>query len=377
MMARDRRRTLLALVAALALLAAACGGGGEEDVAEAPAGGDEAAAPGGGGEDLTVDGVLIADAQTHQAALEEEPIVAYLAYAEEAMNAILEVYTEDTGLEVDFLQQPTGRMMERILTEKGADALTADVITVPEDANLVQLVDAGVFRAHEIPNHDEYEEQYVQEDRLYYEMAIGTSTLAFNNALVEETEGPRTYGDLLDPQWAGGLIGVVPINQGSTGYTFWRLMMEDYGEEYWEEMAAQEPVLQPGTGPLHDELVRGEYPIAIGRPPIIGTQIDDGAPLTMVWPEGERTPAWTWGLGVVDGAANENAAEVFVNWMLSVRGQSTIAQVSGDFPTHPDAPPPAVQGEPLPVPDFYFHDDTPEEVQANMARWEEIFGFTG
>lgn len=368
-----RSTALAAAFAATTLILAACGGSSDAPAAPAaPAPAPTPAPEPAGPEDLVINGVFIADGATYAAALDEGAISAYLAYGERAMTNMLTLFTEQTGIKVDFLQQPTGRMVERVLTEIGANALEADVVMVPEDANLLTFVEAGVYQPHRVPNEDEFDASYVRDDSLFIKPVTGSSILAYNSGVLSADQAPTTYTDLLKPEFRGN-IGLVPITQGATGYTLWRMLLEDYGIEFWEQMAEQEINLQPGTGPLHDALTRGEYAVAAGRPPILATQIADGAPLELVFPSDARTPGFVWGIGITSTTVRPNAAAVLVNWFTSVVGQEAFALNSGDFPTHPDAPRPVVRGQELPAVNFYFHDDTPAEVERYKALWERIF----
>ena len=64
-------------------------------------------------------------------------------------------------------------------------------------------------------------------------------TLGWNTDDVPD--GLTDYPDLLDPELAGGRIGVIDPAIGPAVVDFWLWVEENYGEEYLEQLAAQEP----------------------------------------------------------------------------------------------------------------------------------------
>ncbi|RZI86333.1 MAG: iron ABC transporter substrate-binding protein, partial [Microbacterium sp.] len=103
----------------------------------------------------------------------------------------------------------------------------------------------------------------------------------------------------------------------------------------------------------------------------------DSAPIAMVVPE-EGLVLFSFFAGKVAEAENSEAAEVFLNYALSKRGQSVIAQV-GDYGARADVAPPETVDGALPALDSDQVWVMPAEKEleygaADAAVWKAAFG---
>ncbi|MEZ5265358.1 MAG: hypothetical protein R2755_27080 [Acidimicrobiales bacterium] len=124
-MIRNRRqltaRAGLALLAG-ALLAAGCGSDDSSSTsattdagAAATTAAGSATSPAGGAEGFSIDGDLVIDQETYDAAKEEGTLTVYTVSTEEFAIAIGERFTEDTGIEVEVFRAPGSELTQRIL----------------------------------------------------------------------------------------------------------------------------------------------------------------------------------------------------------------------------------------------------------------------
>ena len=100
------------------------------------------------------------------------------------------------------------------------------------------------------------------------------------------------------------------------------------GEDSHAKQAALGIVQFPSGAPTSDALVRGEIQIAPLLYNIAFNKIRDGAPVEAVFaPEG--VPIIPFAEGIPATAKNPNAARVFMNWRLSVEGQTILIRDTG------------------------------------------------
>lgn len=364
-------RTLTAVLLGLVMVLAAC----SDDGGDAP----EAAVETEGGEGLVIDGETIADQELYDAAQEEGNLVVYSGFPEGAELAIQEAFSEDTGISVENVRAPTGQLVERILSEAGADQLGADAIRISDIALVTQVGEAGVYAEHEIPNADVYDEQFIDPDGLWFASVIPTMGLSYNTELVDEADAPTSWEDMLDPQWEGNLC----LGQaGAGGSTFsWAYYQRvELGIEYWEALAEQNPSILSSTATVAEENARGECAVAINHQGTTALQINEGAPLQFVFAE-EANTVWPHYLSLTSQAPNPSAGALFVNWSMSLRGQTVAATAATDFVPHPDAPSPALGDVEFPPLDevnpYYADNDEWVEVRADwVEEWYTLFGYT-
>lgn len=367
----QKYRKVTALLFGLTLLLAACGNGTDE-VPEAEVEEEEGAG-------LVIDGEEIADQELYDAAQEEGNVVVYSGFPEAAELAIQDAFSEDTGISVENVRAPTGQLVERILSEAGAGELGADAIRISDIALVTEVMEADVYASHEIPNADVYDERFRDPDGLWYASVTPTMGLSYNTELVDEADAPSSWEDMLDPKWQGNLC----LGQaGAGGSTFsWAYFQRvEFGMDYWEALAEQNPSILSSTATVAEENARGECAVAINHQGTTALQMNDGAPLQYVFAE-EGNTVWPHYLSLTSQAPNPNAGQLFLNWSMSLRGQTVAATAATDYVPHPDAPSPALGDIEFPAFDeidpYFADNDEWVEVRSDwVSEWYTLFGYT-
>jgi iron(III) transport system substrate-binding protein len=171
--------------------------------------------------------------------------------------------------------------------------------------------------------------------------------LSYNTELVAEADVPKKWTDLLDPKWADKKLGWTIISGGSNwARELW--LRETYGKEYWEGIARQTPIVSDSNAVTTELLARGEVMVAVGLPASVAQAAADGAPVEVIFPE-DGMIAYNQYAALAATAERPNAAKVFLNWVLSPRGQEIIATKLGNYPVMEGAPGPVVGERTLPT----------------------------
>jgi len=363
-----RRRAVIAVAAILCLTA--CGGGdGDEESGTAIQSNGE----------LAVDGEVIAPADLMKAATKEGSVNVYTSLNEVTNKAVAEAFEKDTGLSVKGIVTPTGKLYERIQSEAGSGKLPADVIGMPDESLFKTLVDDDLFVPHKVPNDDAIPAEYKFSDGLYYALNSAPTVIAYNSGVIDKSDVPQTWADLPATGSSKQRIGMVHASQGAGGWGLALFMRQKFGKEYWEELAAAKPVLESSVGSLAEKLGRGEVAVAAARPPEVGGLIEQGAPVGYVWPD-DGTPMFNFFISQVAKGKNPNAAQVYINWSLSKRGQSVLAKEGGDYPVNPEAGNPVINDKELPPLDSVNPVIAKSEDWLNLrddwiGEWNEVFGY--
>ena len=113
-------------------------------------------------------------------------------------------YSEETGIEVEFLTGNDAELRERIAAE-GEDT-EADVYLTVDAGNLAAAAEEGLFQPLDSPILDEaIPAEYRDPQDRWFGLALRTRTIVYNPELIAEDEVPTTYEELADPEWEGRL----------------------------------------------------------------------------------------------------------------------------------------------------------------------------
>jgi iron(III) transport system substrate-binding protein len=166
-------------------------------------------------------------------------------------------------------------------------------------------------------------------------------SIAYNTKSVPAEKVPKTYEDLLDPQWKGKMAW--PLDSASAGALFITNLRMAWGEDkaagYFKKLAAQN-IINFGSGnarALVDRVIAGEYPIALAifaHHPLISA--GKGAPVAPQLLSPVASAAGT--LAIPRTAKHPHAALLLADFILSREGQEILAAAEY-LPVRPDVEP--------------------------------------
>lgn len=163
--------------------------------------------------------------------------------------------------------------------------------------------------------------------------------MVFNAAIMKGRQLPQSRDELVDaihrdPAFWKGRIGMYDIRQSSTGYL---LMSQDarQGSDFGSFLAtvgSTGPWTSGATANIFDEIEQGK--LALGYN-LLGSyarrRIKAGAPLQIVYPR-DYTLALSRTAIIARNAPHPASAKAFVDYLLSSRGQSILANAGGLSP---------------------------------------------
>jgi iron(III) transport system substrate-binding protein len=261
-----------------------------------------------------------------EAAKKEGKIVYYTANFTEVEQETIKAFNKRFPfVRIEMVRAPGGQLIARIKTEAAAGKLAADVIDHSDRALMQPLED--LFQDYTPPNAAAYRDDVLISKKLWPRVTLAWS-IAYNTELVKNP--PKSWMDLIKPEYGPKKIGQVIAPSGGTTWT--RVMFERQvlGEDYHKKQAATQPVLYPSGAPLSDAVVRGEVSIAPLLYNIIYVKKRDGAPVDAFFPP-EGVPVNFYASGVTKTATNPNAGKLWLNWCLSEEGQAFMIKEQGNI----------------------------------------------
>jgi iron(III) transport system substrate-binding protein len=168
-------------------------------------------------------------------------------------------------------------------------------------------------------------------------------TVSYNTDLVDESEAPRTFEDLLDPKW-NGKIAVGDILTGVYGLTLGGINAGVIDESWVEDFAATDPVVVPSERDVFTAVSTGQVPIGLNNY-IRGEQFlqTDNLPVAFVADFEDGIGDGVYYRGTVVNAPNALASDLLVAWWLTPEAMELLS-IQGQAGLMPGAP--AVAGQP-------------------------------
>lgn len=263
------------------------------------------------------------------AASAAEPLVLYTNDFEDIIG---DRFTADTGHEIEVVQMSGGNLLARIAAESNNPQW--DVLLFDGVGSLHNIDQDGLFRRGWTPdNFDNLTEQaraLVPESMGW--MPVGSTAscvIAYRTDLVAEP--PQGYADLTHERFKG-LVGQADPAVAAPAYPCVAALHHDLGmdaaRELYTGILDNDLRVFRTNGPTGRALAAGEIHVALlSSPPSYNLQRTEDN-IAVVWPQ-EGAPASSRGTAIQAGTRHVDAAEAFVNWLLTPETQQFLTDEGG------------------------------------------------
>jgi ABC-type Fe3+ transport system substrate-binding protein len=265
-------------------------------------------------------------------------------YAAMIVNQAMRPIAEKFGKKYPFIKLTYWRadsedIVQKASAEVRANNIVADVIEGTGAGE--QAVQAGIVQPYFTPVLAAYPEAYRDSNAMWTPTRLSYYSIAYNTRLVPADKVPKSYEDLLDPQWKGKMAWRIGSASGTPLFiTNLRLAWgEDKAKAYFDKLKEQK-IVNFGAGSartLVDRVIAGEYAIALNifaHHPLISK--GKGAPVNSQLMDPVASTAST--MSVVKGLKHPHAALLLIDYILSKEGQEILSSAEY-FPADPAVPP--------------------------------------
>jgi ABC-type Fe3+ transport system substrate-binding protein len=166
-------------------------------------------------------------------------------------------------------------------------------------------------------------EDNIKTNRFIYSFLADFSTPPFCNTDLVKPGEISSYDDFLQPKWKGK-IGFFEPRIPSAGQGLWGFLLKIKGKEFLQRLANQDLFISRDGKQLADALAKGTVAINLGQSQrFIEPYIKAGIPIKSIsnLKEGLSGSNGFGTVAVMKNAPNQNAAKVYINWLLSKEGQ--------------------------------------------------------
>lgn len=300
-------------------------------------------------------------------------LVLYSPHPAETINLLVKEFQEKTGIKVDVVAAGTGELLKRIESEDGN--AQADVLWGGGAESLAAY--GNFFQPYESPELKNVDSNYYAPDFTWLGESPLPMVIMYNTDLVSEENAPKSWEDLLKPEFKGKIAMADPAKSGSA-YTIMATMVEAYGKdtEGWDFIQKfydnlDGKIVTSSSG-VYKGVGDGEYAVGLTLEKEAIKYVLNGAPTKIVYPA-EGTSAVPDGLAIVKDAKNMENAKKFVDFALSKETQEIMAtelsrrSIRNDVEA-PEGLPPLGDIKQVEY-DFNWASDKKEE---NLNKWKDI-----
>lgn len=271
-------------------------------------------------------------------------ITVYNAQHETMTQAWVDEFTAETGVKVTVRQGSDTEMSNQIVQE--GEKSPADVFITENSPAMTQVENAGLFADIPAEVAANVPEQYRPSTGKWVGVAARSTMVVYNPEKISDSELPTSIMDLADPEWEGRWGGAFA---GADFQAIISAMVELEGEDAtasWLEAAKNGAKIFPKNGAAMKAVNSGEVDAAvIYHYYYTADQAETGENSNNLEPyyfKNSDAGAFVSvsGAGVLKSSDNQAAANAFLEFITSKKGQETLGAGSDyEYPISADVTP--------------------------------------
>jgi len=241
-------------------------------------------------------------------------------------------------VKLEFLRAGSAELDRRVQAELAAGGIRADLLWLLDPPALMALRERGQLQPYRSPEAAHLPRAWRDPSGFLTTTNLVNYIFVVNPSLIPVAVGPKRWADLPrfgrtaaipNPAFAGSMQVVVAA------------LVRAYGWEWFERARREGMTVLRSTSDVARGLASREFGAGAAIDYSIYGVIRDGAPLAVIWPEDGVVSVQSM-ITITRSAQNTGAAQAFVDYVLSQRGQQVLAS-AGIYSLRSDiTPPPGV-----------------------------------
>lgn len=240
------------------------------------------------------------------------------------------------NITLEVFRAGTSAVVTKIATEKEAGAIQADLVWVAEPSTYEDFKEQGLLLQFTPKGADELLPGMADPEGYYYAGRLINMIIGYNTAVEPK---PTSWTDLLKPEYQGKLGFPSPLRSGAAQATV-KTLVDQFGWEYFEQFKANGGVQVKNNSTVRDQLSAGELSVGVLLDYMVRGAKAKGSPIDYVWPA-EGAVFIPSPIAIFKASSNVEAAQTFVEYIISQEGQQTLVELGSFVPVRGDVEPPA------------------------------------
>ena len=282
---------------------------------------------------------LLMGSMTQIQAASDDTVTVYSSRKEHLIQPLFEKFTEDTGIEVNYLTGKGGDLIERLKLE--GENTPADIFMTVDAGDLWYAGTQDIFQSVSTETIKSNIPSYLRDPNgLWTGLSVRARTIVYSTDRVKPAD-LSTYGDLASSIWnqrlclrtskkiyTKSLVASIIHNQG-----------EDKASEIisgWVNNLAAVPNAKDSH--VMDAIIAGQCDVGLVNTYYFGRLIEKtpDAPVRLFWANQETTGVHVnvSGAGITKHASNPSGATQLLEWLSSAEAQAIYGSLNKEYPAN-------------------------------------------
>lgn len=261
---------------------------------------------------------------TEEASTIEGTVSFYTSQPEgDATKLIAEFNKLYPDVDVELFRSGTEEVVGKVLAENTAGDVQADVLLLADHVTFENLKSQDLLESYASTEKESIPAQFRDADDTYYGTKVMATVIGYNTDAV--TEAPTSWNVLTEK--AGEVIMPSPLYSGAAAYNLGIFTRTDgFGWDYYNALKDGGTTVVQGNGAALKGIQAGENNYAMIVDYLVNNAAKEGSPVAISYPE-EGVPVITEPIALVKDAQDPEAAQAFIDFVLSKEGQELAASL--------------------------------------------------
>jgi iron(III) transport system substrate-binding protein len=243
------------------------------------------------------------------------------------------------GIRVNMFRSGGEKVLAKIEAEAMAGDIKADIVDYSNIAATLSHQKKG-YLASVVPENAKFFADKFKDDKGYWYLCRhALVAMGYNTKTLSADKAPTSWAEFKDKNWKDQIVTASPEYAGMAVQMV-KAWHEMFGWNFLKGVADNGIMVVQGFGNSQDIMISGERPVASVHSGRMSRGIKAGQPVAIVYPK-EGAILISYPIAVVKGCDKPNAAELFLDFVMSREGQDIIVKKGGYYPSRNDVDPPA------------------------------------
>ena len=271
---------------------------------------------------------------------EENELNVYSIIHDEETKALCDLFTEQTGIKVNYLRASTGELVNRVISEKNDPK--ADILLGGATNYHIQASKEGALEPYQSPVAANFPPYAKSSDNTWTGFCVLTLGIGVNKARFEKkfpnVDFPKTWDDLINPIFKNEIVMTNPL-ASSTAYLFVQNQLQRLGwNDGWKYLIELSKLVGqfPDSGSAPPKLLgTGEYSICVAYLHALAKYKAQGFDIELIAPP--KTVGDVDCISIMKNAKHPTAAKKFVDFILDETAQGIMTEMTYTIPVNKNA----------------------------------------